>query len=148
MSQKSTVQNQTNQMQAYGSNSPVVSSSKLTTKKLTLPNFDTLMEISRLSDQIKFQTLKLEQKQLLLIKTKDEYRQKLLSDEKGIRSRVVTLKKRQNIAEVVEKIRQSEIDLHTKLQTRINQYQPTHRLSKNQKHNLLLALINKVTNAE
>jgi hypothetical protein len=84
----------------------------------------------------------------LLIKTKDEYRQKLLSDEKGIRSRIVTIKKRQNIAEVVEKIRQSEINLNAKLQVRIDQYQPTHKLSKNQKRNLLLALINKITNAE
>jgi hypothetical protein len=135
-----------NEIQTYQSNSPVISDQKQAISKLHLPDFDSLMEISRLSDQIKFQHLKLEQKQLLLVKTKDEYRQKLLSDEQGIRTRIVTLKKRQNIGQIVEKIRQSEIELQLKLQARIDSYEPTRQLNKKQKTKLLQALINKVTN--
>ena len=70
----------------------------------------------------------------------------LNGEEKDIRSRVITIKKRQNIAEVVEKIRQSEVELQNKILARMEQYKPTQKLSKNQKRNLLMTLINKVTN--
>jgi hypothetical protein len=135
-----------NEIQTYKSNSPAIVSQNNQPPKLHLPDFDSLMEISRLSDQIKFQNLKLEQKQLLLTKTKDDYRQKLLHDEQGIRTRIVTLKKRQNIGQIVEKIRQSEMELQLKLQARIDNYEPTKQLNKKQKTKLLQALINKVTN--
>jgi vacuolar-type H+-ATPase subunit I/STV1 len=136
--------NQTNQMQTYSPNTPIVSNVKLIDRKLALPNYDILMEITRLSDQIKFQKLKIEQKQLLLSKTKNEYRQKLLSEEKGIRSRIVTLKKRQNIGQIVAKIRQSEIELHQRLLDRIDQYEPSRKLLPIQKNSLMTALINKM----
>jgi hypothetical protein len=115
--------------------------------KLQLPDFDVLVEITRLSDQIALQTQKLEQKKLVLIKTKEDYRQKLLGEEQSIRDRIVTVKKRQNIAQIVEKIRQSELELQDKLHQRIDSYQPTKSLNKNQKNNLFSILINQITNA-
>lgn len=134
-----------NQIQTYQKNLPV----SLETKAkpiLSLPDYEILVQITKLADSVSREQTKLEQRQLLLQTTKEQYRQKLLSEEKDIRSRVVTIKKRQNIAEVVEKIRQSELQLQTKVLERMEQYKPTQKLNKNQKRNLFMALINKVTN--
>jgi hypothetical protein len=133
-----------NQIQAYKKNPPVnfTPSDKI---KYPLPDYDTLLEITKLGNQILFEEKTLEQKHLLLRATKAQYRQKLLSEEKDIRSRVITVKKRQNIAQVVERIRQSEVELQTKIKERMEKYKPVQKLDKNQKHNLFMALINKVT---
>jgi thymidylate kinase len=140
--QKQTINNQ---IQTYQKNLPV-SFVAQDNPQLPLPDYEILVQITKLADSIDREKLKLEQKQLLLQTTKEQYRQRLLSEEKDIRSRVVTIKKRQNIAEVVERIRQSEVELQNKILARMEQYKPTQKLSKNQKRNLFMALINKVTN--
>jgi uncharacterized ubiquitin-like protein YukD len=131
-----------NQLKAYQKNSSLVTVDQA---QYPLPDYDSLVQITRLCSKIAIEKSKLQQKQLQLHTAKLEYKQKLLSEEKDIRSRVITLKKRQNIAEVVEKIRQSELELQTKILARIEQYKPAKKLDKNQKHNLFMALINKVT---
>jgi hypothetical protein len=137
----------TNQIQAYKNNSLVVGPSINASAKLPLPDYDILLEITRLSSQIVFEQKTLEQKQLTLQITKEQYRQKLLNEEQDIRTRVITIKKRQNIAQMVESIRQSELELQNKLQDRMDKYKPTQKLNKNQKYNLFIALMNKVTDA-
>ena len=131
-----------NQIQAYRNNPPAIKDQDI---EYPLPDYEALLEISKLSNQVAFELKALEQKQLLLQKTKEQYRQKLLTEEKDIRSRVITIKKRQNIAQVVEKIRQSELQLQNKIWERMDKYKPTQKLDKNQKNNLFMALINKVT---
>jgi hypothetical protein len=133
-----------NQIQAYKKNPPVNFVAK-DEVKYPLPDYDSLLEITRLSNQIVFEHKALEQKQLLLRDTKEQYRRKLLSEEQNIRSRVITIKKRQNIAQVVEQIRQSEVELQNKIKERMDKYKPIEKLDKNQKHNIFMALINKVT---
>jgi predicted O-linked N-acetylglucosamine transferase (SPINDLY family) len=130
--------NKSSQLQIY-QNKPIDQ------PKLPLPDYNSLVELTKLHQLIVLQAAKLEQRQLQLQATKEQYRQKLLSEENDIRSRVITLKKRQNIAQVVEKIRQSELELQNKILERMDKYQPTHKLDKNQKHNLFVALINKLT---
>lgn len=134
-----------NQIQAYKKNPPVVAHIDNIKIKLPLPNYEDLLEITKLSNLIAFEQKTLEQKQLMLQNTKEQYRKKLLSEEKDIRSRVITIKKRQNIKQLVAQIRQSELELQNKIMIRMAQYKPVQKLDKNQKHNLFLALINKVT---
>jgi hypothetical protein len=134
-----------NQIQAYKNNSLAVSNAKNLKSKLPLPDFNVLLEITKLSNKIDLEQKTLVQKQLLLQSTKEQYRQKLLSEEQNIRSRVITIKKRQNIAQVVDRIRQSEVELQNKIRDRMSKYKPVEKLDKNQKHNLFMALINKVT---
>lgn len=131
-----------NQIQTYKKNPPAIKDQDI---NYPLPDYNVLLEITRLSNQISFEQKSLEQKQLLLQTTKEQYRQRLLGEEKDIRSRIVTIKKRQNIAQVVEKIRQSELELQTKIWERMDKYKPTQKLEKNQKQNLFMALIKKVT---
>jgi hypothetical protein len=133
-----------NQIQTYKKNLPVnfVPAQEV---KYPLPDYDALLEITRLSNQISFEQKTLEQKQLLLQTTKEQYRQKLLSEEQNIRSRVITIKKRQNIADVVERIRKSEVELQAKIRERMEKYKPVQKLNQNQKNNLFMALINRVT---
>jgi hypothetical protein len=134
----------TNQIKAYKNNSPVnFTNSQII--KYPLPDYDSLVEITKLSNQINFELKNLEQKQLLLQSTKEQYRKKLLCEEKDIRSRIITIKKRQNISQLIDKIRQSEIQLQNKILERIEKYKPANRLDKKQKNNLLMALIHKVT---
>ena len=133
-----------NQIQTYNNSLPVISKTNQTSQ-YPLPDYDSLVQIAKVCDGIKLEQHKLEQKQLQLQTTKQVYKQKLLSEEKDIRSRVITIKKRQNIAQVVEKIRQSEQLLQNKILERIDKYKPAQKLDKNQKHNLFMTLINKVT---
>jgi hypothetical protein len=135
----------TNQIQTYKHNTPTIGVTQTMDVKLPIPDYDTLLEITKLSNQVALEQKSLEQKQLLLQTTKEKYRQKLLSEEHNIRSRVITIKKRQNIAQVVERIRQSEVELQKKIRDRMDKYKPVQKLDKNQKHNLFMALINKVT---
>ncbi len=141
--QQNSSNSQINQIQAYQKSQLVTKNEEL---NYPLPDYNSLLEITKISKQVAFENKTLKQKQLLLLETKKQYRQKLLLEETNIRTRVITLKRRQNIAQVVEKIRQSEIQLQNQIWERIEQYQPAQSLDKNKKHNLFLALISKITN--
>lgn len=96
---------------------------------LSLPNFQILQEITDLTDKLNSKKLELNQKRLELELTKTKLKNQLIADEINLKKKVITVKKRKNISELVEKLRQQEQDLQHRISDKIAKHPQYQKLS-------------------
>jgi hypothetical protein len=111
---------------------------------LPKPNWQILKEITELSDRLKQKQLELGQKKLLLESTKKQLSEQIKLDEKDLKQKIVVVKKRENISNFVEKLRQQEQDLQTRIKDKITSHPDYQKLKESDQSLLSETMINKL----
>lgn len=111
---------------------------------LSRPNWQILQEITDLTDKLTAKKNELGKKKLELEQTKVKLKNQLVIDEVDLKKKVITVKKRENISNLIDKLRQQEQDLQNRINNKIADHPKYQKLSKSKQKIATDSIISKL----